>query len=60
MGHAIGRLLRENELLVLTCLIGRSSRTRELSESAGIIDVPDMNDLVEQSDVVMSVTVSEA
>ncbi|MBO20146.1 MAG: 6-phosphogluconate dehydrogenase [Chloroflexi bacterium] len=60
MGHAIGRLLRENELRVLTCLTGRSSRTRELSELAGIIDVPDMNDLVEQSDVVMSVTVSEA
>ena len=60
MGHAIGCLLRENELRVLTCLTGRSSRTRELSESAGIIDVPDMNDLVEQSDVVMSVTVSEA
>ncbi len=60
MGHAIGRLLRENELRVLTCLTGRSSRTRELSELAGIIDVPDMNDLVEQSDIVMSVTVSEA
>jgi 3-hydroxyisobutyrate dehydrogenase-like beta-hydroxyacid dehydrogenase len=60
MGHAIGQLLRENELKVFTCLTGRSVRTRELSEKAGIIDVPNMNDLVEQSDVVMSVTVSEA
>lgn len=60
MGHAIGQLLRENELRVLTCLAGRSGRTRELSEKAGIIDVPSMNDLVEQSDVIMSVTVSEA
>ena len=60
MGHAIGRLLRENELRVLTCLTGRSSRTRELSQQAGIIDVPNLNELVEQADVLMSVTVSEA
>lgn len=60
MGHAIGQLLRENELRVLTCLTGRSDRTKQLSEKAGIIDVPNLNDLVEQSDVIMSVTVSEA
>ena len=60
MGHAIGILLKENEMRVLTCLAGRSNRTRELSENAGIIDVPNLNDLVEQSDVIMSVTVSEA
>jgi len=41
-------------------LAGRSSRTRELSEQAGITDVPTINELVEQSDVLMSVTVSEA
>ena len=60
MGHAIGQLLRENELRVLTCLAGRSDRTRELSRQAGITDVPNLNELVEQSDVLMSVTVSEA
>ena len=60
MGHAIGQLLRENELRVLTCLAGRSDRTRELSRQAGITDVPSLNELVEQSDVLMSVTVSEA
>ncbi len=60
MGHAIGQLLRENELRVLTCLAGRSSRTRDLSKQAGITDVPTINELVEQSDVLMSVTVSEA
>lgn len=60
MGHAIGQLLRENELRVLTCLAGRSNRTRMLSEQAGIIDVPNLNDLVEQSDILMSLTVSEA
>ena len=60
MGHALGQLLREHELKVITCLAGRSSRTRMLSEQAGIIDVPDLNELVEQADVLMSVTVSEA
>ena len=60
MGHAIGQLLKENELRVLTCLTGRSKRTRELSDQAGITDVPNLNELVEQSDVLMSVTVSEA
>ena len=60
MGHAIGQLLKENELRVLTCLVGRSKRTRELSDQAGITDVPNLNELVEQSDVLMTVTVSEA
>jgi len=60
MGHAIGQLLKENELRVLTCLTGRSKRTRELSDQAGITDVLNLNELVEQSDVLMSVTVSEA
>jgi len=60
MGHAIGQLLKENELRVLTCLSGRSARTRELSEHAGMTDVPNLNELVEQSDVLMSVTISEA
>ena len=60
MGHAIGQLLKENELRVFTCLAGRSDRTKQLSEQAGITDVPNLNELVEQADVLMSVTVSEA
>ena len=60
MGHAVGRLLREHEMRVLTCLDGRSPRTKSLSEQAGITDVPTMNELVEQSDLILSITVSEA
>ena len=60
MGHAVGQLLREHELRVVTCLTGRSERTRALSLQAGIADVPNLNDLVQQSDLVMSITVSEA
>ncbi|MXZ92439.1 MAG: NAD(P)-dependent oxidoreductase [Chloroflexi bacterium] len=60
MGHAVGRRLREHELDVVTCLVGRSERTRTLAEQAGIRDVATMEELVEQSDLVMSMTVSAA
>jgi 3-hydroxyisobutyrate dehydrogenase-like beta-hydroxyacid dehydrogenase len=59
MGHAVGQLLREHEVRVITCLAGRSGRTRELAEKAGIIDVPSLEEMVKQSEVVMSITVSE-
>lgn len=60
MGHAVGQRLRENELDVITCLAGRSERTRNLAAKAGIRDVSTMEELVEQSDLVMSMTVSAA
>ena len=60
MGHAVGQRLRENELDVLTCLAGRSERTRSLAEQAGIRAVSTMEELVEQSDLIMSMTVSAA
>ena len=60
MGHAVGQLLREHELRVVTCLTGRSERTKTLSERAGIIDVADFEQMVAQSDVVLSITVSES
>ena len=60
MGHAVGQLLREHEVRVITCLAGRSGRTRALSEQAGIIDLPSLEEMVKQSDVIMSITVSEA
>ena len=59
MGHSVGRLLREHQLKVVTCLTGRSDRTRALAQQAGIADVPNLNELVQESDLVMSITVSE-
>ncbi len=59
MGHAVGQLLREHELRVITCLTGRSQRTRNLAEKAGIVDVPDIYEMTRQSDLIMSITVSE-
>ncbi len=60
MGHAVGRRLREHELDVVTCLAGRSDRTRNLAAQAGIRDVDNMAELVEQADLIMSMTVSAA
>ncbi|PKB78424.1 MAG: hypothetical protein BZY88_18460 [SAR202 cluster bacterium Io17-Chloro-G9] len=60
MGHAVGQLLREHEVRVVTCLAGRSGRTKALSEKAGIIALPTMEEMVSQSDVILSITVSEA
>ena len=60
MGHAVGQRLRENELDVITCLVGRSNRTRALASKAGIRDVPNLEALVEEADLVMSMTVSAA
>jgi len=59
MGHAVGQLLREHELRVVTCLAGRSQRTRDLSDSAGITDVANLNDMVAQSQIILSISVSE-
>lgn len=59
MGSNVGRALRENGLNVITCLTNRSSRTKELSEIAGITDVPNFADMVDQADIVLSVLVPE-
>lgn len=60
MGHAVGQLLREHELRIITCLTGRSGRTRALAEKAGIENVPDLGEMVKQSDIILSLIVSEA
>ena len=57
MGAAIGKVLRDNGLDVATCLDRRSELTRLRAQEAGIRDVPSTNDLVRQSDLVISVLV---
>ncbi len=59
MGSNVGRALGENGLEVITCLAERSERTRELSEIAGITDVPDFGEMIDRSDLVLSVLVPE-
>jgi 3-hydroxyisobutyrate dehydrogenase-like beta-hydroxyacid dehydrogenase len=57
MGHSVGKVLRDNGLRVITCLDGRSPRSRELASKAGIEDVPTLEDLVSQVDIFLSILV---
>jgi 3-hydroxyisobutyrate dehydrogenase-like beta-hydroxyacid dehydrogenase len=55
MGHAIGRVLVAHGLKVITCLEGRSERTRQLSKLAGIEAVADYEQLVSDAYMILSV-----
>lgn len=57
MGHTVGTVLRQNGLRVITCLHGRSQRTRQLAEKAGIVDVPTYPQLVTEADLILSIMV---
>ncbi len=60
MGHAVGRELRARGLEILTCLSGRSARTRRLAEIAGFRNLPTLETLVEQADLILSILVPGA
>jgi 3-hydroxyisobutyrate dehydrogenase-like beta-hydroxyacid dehydrogenase len=57
MGHTIAALLRENGARVITCLDGRSDRSRGLAAKAGMEEVGSLEAVVEQADVFLSVLV---
>ena len=57
MGHTVGGVLCQNGLRVITCLEGRSQRTRQLAEKAGIADVPTYPQLVTEADLILSIMV---
>ncbi|UCC16515.1 MAG: NAD(P)-dependent oxidoreductase [Dehalococcoidales bacterium] len=61
MGHAVGAVLVTHGIKVITCLEGRSNRTCELAEKAGIQDVSTYENLVRDADIILSILVpSEA
>jgi len=60
MGHVVGRVLVEKGLPVLTCLEGRSQRTRDLARQAGIQEVPSCAQLVREADLILSILVPAA
>src|SRR3972149_5777831 len=61
MGSAIGRVLQEHGLEVVTCLEGRSELTRLRAREAGFREVASYDDLVREADLLLSVLVpSEA
>jgi 3-hydroxyisobutyrate dehydrogenase-like beta-hydroxyacid dehydrogenase len=57
MGHALGAVLVQHGLRVLTTLQGRSPRTVALAAQAGIINVGDDNALVREANLLLSVLV---
>jgi 3-hydroxyisobutyrate dehydrogenase-like beta-hydroxyacid dehydrogenase len=60
MGHSVGAVLRRGGLRVVTCLAGRSDRTRALAAEAGIEDLPDLEVLVSESDLILSIVAPAA
>jgi 3-hydroxyisobutyrate dehydrogenase-like beta-hydroxyacid dehydrogenase len=57
MGHALGAVLVQHGVRILTNLQGRSARTVALARQAGIIDVGDDHALVREADLLFSVLV---
>ena len=57
MGHSIGGVLRANGLRVVTHLGGRSERSRELAERAGMEDTAGLKELVREADLLLCVLV---
>lgn len=57
MGHTVGQVLASHGLRVITCLDGRSERTRALAKRANIVDLPSYQALVSEADVVLSILV---
>ena len=59
MGHSVGRCLLEGGFDVSTCLTGRSARTRTLTAAAGIRDVPELDELVRNTDLILAILVPD-
>lgn len=57
MGHVVGRVLIEHGMTVITCLEGRSERTRMLARKSGIEAVPTYGQLVRNAGMILSILV---
>src|SRR4051812_36944985 len=57
MGHSVGAVLRAKGLRVVSCLEGRSERTRALAAEAGIEGLGDDAALVRAADALLSILV---
>ncbi len=57
MGHGVGKVLSEHGYDVITCLAGRSDRTRELAAAGGFREVPTLEEMTLQTDLILSILV---
>ena len=55
MGHGIGQDLIERGFAVITCLAGRSERSRTLASQAGMTLVDSLETMVTRADIVLSI-----
>lgn len=60
MGHNIALVLKKHGLDVVTCLQGRSPRTQRFAKAGGVTDLPNLQAVVEASDLILSVVVPSA
>ena len=60
MGHAVGRAVLSLGHEVVTTLAGRSERTRALSAKAGLTALADLEAVVAEADLVLSILPPEA
>ena len=55
MGHGVGKALSEHGYDVITCLAGRSQRTKDLAAAGGFRDTESLDEMVSQADLIMSI-----
>ncbi len=55
MGAAVGKAFNDGGVDVVTCLAGRSAPTRERAEAAGFRDVADLETLLGEAEIVLSI-----
>ena len=55
MGHGCAKAFRKNNFRVVTCLSQRSIRTKKLAELSGLEDLVTIENVVENSDVILSI-----
>ncbi|MBT6406980.1 MAG: NAD(P)-dependent oxidoreductase [Rhodospirillaceae bacterium] len=55
MGHNAGKAVKDEGLRIITCLSGRSERTRILSAKAGFADFPSLEEMIGAADLIVSI-----
>lgn len=55
MGHNVAKVLKKEGLRTITCLAGRSERTRTLADAAAIEDLPSLEAVMGEADLVLSI-----
>ena len=55
MGHGCALVFQQNGFRVVTCLAGRSQRTKNLAKKAGLEIMPSLSALVETADLILSI-----